>query len=482
MFAERSFNAPPRRIRRATLTGLILLAAVPASALAFAARADAVTLGSDLSVAPTQAWQADRNLAYGAEPNAAYSATAPADGTVTSFTLKRGATDPAPGSFQLTILTPDTNPAIAGDPCPPPNGVYYNVHRVGPLLPYTPNAAAGSETVNSINAPIKAGDRIGIYQAPPGMGSSSPAVSATRSGASMWEWFAAFIGPNGDGTGPHVNLCGPYANTELLLQVSVGPAAAGPHDSTTAVNCSPGAQTVGQPTTCTATVSDTASPATASAPGGTVTFGGSGGSFSSSTCALAAATNPSSCQVTYTPSAAGQHTIAASYGGDAQHNPSAGNGNVNGLASGGGGGSGGSSTQSFDPNNPRSSIGQGTSAWTNVGIVFSALYHNNNAFPVQATMTLSTAGAVTASASQAAAKHKHGKHAKKRVTLGMASFTIPAKSSVREKIHLSKQNQTLLVRLKSVTVVLTVILHDPNGHSATIKRTFTLKAPKHHKT
>jgi hypothetical protein len=67
------------------------------------------------------------------------------------------------------------------------------------------------------------------------------------------------------------------------------------------------------------------------------------------------------------------------------------------------------------------------------------------------------------------------------VTLGIASFTIPAKSSVREKIHLSKQGQALLARLKSVTVILTVVLHDPNGHSATIKRIFTLKAPSHHK-
>ena len=88
--------------------------------------------------------------------------------------------------------------------------------------------------------------------------------------------------------------------------------------SAVVVSCSPGSVAVAAPAPCTATVSDTAA-GTASTPAGTVTFATTGsGSFSGSgSCTLSAG----SCQLSYTPAAAGSgtHTVTASYGGDATH-------------------------------------------------------------------------------------------------------------------------------------------------------------------
>ena len=94
----------------------------------------------------------------------------------------------------------------------------------------------------------------------------------------------------------------------------------------TSLSCAPAALKIGAVTTCTASVSDTASgPLT---PTGTVSFASSpsSGKFSgSSACQLAAtATNGvASCQVSFTPSAAGSYKVTASYGGDTLHHSSA---------------------------------------------------------------------------------------------------------------------------------------------------------------
>jgi hypothetical protein len=83
-------------------------------------------------------------------------------------------------------------------------------------------------------------------------------------------------------------------------------------------------------TTCTGTVSDT-SGAGATTPAGTVTFtSNNAGTFSSTTCTLSAG----QCSVTYMPSAAGAHTITASYGGDPVHTPSSGNTSISQSSSG----------------------------------------------------------------------------------------------------------------------------------------------------
>jgi Bacterial Ig-like domain (group 3)/FG-GAP repeat len=93
-------------------------------------------------------------------------------------------------------------------------------------------------------------------------------------------------------------------------------------ETLTAPTCQPTAVGVGQQTTCTATVTDDG--IGEAAPTGTVNFStDSAGSFGSApSCALSeASAGTSSCQVTYTPSAAGsgRHTLTASYSGDDEH-------------------------------------------------------------------------------------------------------------------------------------------------------------------
>ena len=102
-------------------------------------------------------------------------------------------------------------------------------------------------------------------------------------------------------------------------------------DSTsTTVSCSPSTVAVGQTTSCTATVTDTATGG-ASTPTGSVSFTSdtAGGSFSSSgSCTLTGTgtAGQASCSASYTPGqvGSGSHGIAASYGGDPTHGISSG--------------------------------------------------------------------------------------------------------------------------------------------------------------
>ncbi len=92
--------------------------------------------------------------------------------------------------------------------------------------------------------------------------------------------------------------------------------------SVTTPSCEPGAVGVGQPATCTATVADLGiGDAT---PTGTVGFAtDSSGSFGgAASCTVSEdTTGTSSCQVTYTPTAAdsGSHVLTSSYSGDDAH-------------------------------------------------------------------------------------------------------------------------------------------------------------------
>ena len=100
----------------------------------------------------------------------------------------------------------------------------------------------------------------------------------------------------------------------LVVQVHVGQ-----HPSATVVSCSSSSVVVNQPSTCTATVSDTSTifPIT---PTGTVTFAETGpaGSFSSTTCTLSSGI----CSVTFTPTATGNALVTGTYGGDSSHSGS----------------------------------------------------------------------------------------------------------------------------------------------------------------
>ena len=98
------------------------------------------------------------------------------------------------------------------------------------------------------------------------------------------------------------------------------------HPTSTSVACTPSSVQSGQPTTCTATVTDTAASG-ATTPSGSVSFASSGaGTFSNSaSCTLVpGVTGTASCSLSYTPSAVGTgtHTITGTYGGDSSHTTS----------------------------------------------------------------------------------------------------------------------------------------------------------------
>jgi hypothetical protein len=91
----------------------------------------------------------------------------------------------------------------------------------------------------------------------------------------------------------------------------------------TSVSCSPSTLAAGEDTTCTATVSDTASGAK-SVPTGLFAFSDTGASTGTYSCTPAGngITGQAQCSVTITPTASGTPTIRADYSGDASHNTS----------------------------------------------------------------------------------------------------------------------------------------------------------------
>ncbi len=107
------------------------------------------------------------------------------------------------------------------------------------------------------------------------------------------------------------------------------------HPTSTGVSCSPSPVVAGNSTTCTATVTDTASSGQ-TAPRGTVTFSSNGpGSFGNGgTCTLVAASSSSaSCSATYKPGSTPSNpvrtdTIMATYNGDSTHETSSGSTDV----------------------------------------------------------------------------------------------------------------------------------------------------------
>jgi len=137
------------------------------------------------------------------------------------------------------------------------------------------------------------------------------------------------LGKSGSATGYALQTSGAHVGS-ANNSASPPPVGAGSRSSATSLSCSPGSVAVGETSSCTATVSDIASSGK-STPTGTVSFTNSqSGSFSpgaSCTLAATATAGESSCQVAYTPAAAGSgsHTITANYGGDATHAISTGN-------------------------------------------------------------------------------------------------------------------------------------------------------------
>ena len=137
------------------------------------------------------------------------------------------------------------------------------------------------------------------------------------------------------------------------------------------VSCTPPSLSAGAPTSCTATVSDSASSST---PTGTVVFSGNGSTFfsgSSLPCTLTAlAGGGASCVVGAVPLSTGTVPIDAAYGGDAVHSPGTATTSVcdgtstecGGVGGGAGGGSGGGGGGGGTGSGPAGSAPPGGSA------------------------------------------------------------------------------------------------------------------------
>jgi hypothetical protein len=164
-------------------------------------------------------------------------------------------------------------------------------------------ATTGSGSFSAVSCALVAG----------GTGAASCAVSYT---------------PSAVGSGTHqvtAGYAGDHVGSSASTPVTVTPGSA-PRPSTIAVVCAPGAVTVGHPTTCTATVTDSGPAATRTVPAGSIAFSrNSSGSFSATSCTpTASGAGQATCAVTYTPGTVGtgSHKIYVNYTGD--HTASAG--------------------------------------------------------------------------------------------------------------------------------------------------------------
>jgi hypothetical protein len=227
--------------------------------------------------------------------------------------------------------------------------------------------------------------------------------------------------------------------------------------TSTSVGCQPLTVVAGRATSCTATVTDTASGS--DTPAGAVSFKtGSKGSFGGGgSCSLAptATAGVASCQATYTPSAVGSgtHTITASYGGDAAH-----------IASHG------AVLVAVSPA-PIVRIGSGKL------IVVKGVVAIKLSCPAGETFCGGTVSIYTTQAFAASNK----KPRNRPLLLGRAGFHIAGGKTQTVKIHVGRQSLGRLGARNTVRVTVIVLAHDQAGRSATTKSTTTLVLHQTHK-
>ncbi len=223
------------------------------------------------------------------------------------------------------------------------------------------NGSSGSETLNGglptyfqgngcLTDPIEVGQTttcVALLMYPPdipGYYAPSGTVSWSSSGAGTW---SNYPDPDGAQDGNPCALPQGYSDTYGVWQCDEDytPTAAGtqvittsyggdsywspatasftltvtPNATSTSLSCTPNPVSSNQPSTCTATVTDTGTnPIT---PTGSVSFSQTGGSdgFSDTQCTLSGSGATSSCSVTYTQTDSGSPTVAATYNPDAAH-------------------------------------------------------------------------------------------------------------------------------------------------------------------
>lgn len=163
-----------------------------------------------------------------------------------------------------------------------------------------------------------------VFQEPSGgwANATTPDATLTPSDSAAGDGFGTAASMSSDG--------GALAVGDPAGSSATGEADAYEGGAGTTVSCQPGTAGVGQPATCTATVTDEG--IAEATPTGTVGFAtDSPGSFGNSSCTLASTTaGTSACDVTYTPALAGSgtHTITAHYSGDDKHASGTGLGTV----------------------------------------------------------------------------------------------------------------------------------------------------------
>jgi len=233
--------------------------------------------------------------------------------------------------------------------------------------------------------------------------------------------------------------------------------------TSTAVSCSPSSATVGKASTCTATVTDTAASG-ALAPTGTVSFTSSPAAAAvapAGGCTLAAAAaGVSTCQVSFTPSAAGTYAVTATYGGDTVHHATSGQATV---------------TASALPSPGRATLGHARVSGTTVSVPVTC--RGGSSCKLSVTLSVRETlkmGKITAVAAKAKRKRKTSKT--KTVVLGSATVTIPAGATATIKVKLNAAGKRLLVKHRLLRVKLAVMQSGKVIGSATI--TFKEKKAK----
>jgi sugar lactone lactonase YvrE len=255
---------------------------------------------------------------------------------------------------------------------------------------------------------------------------------------------------------------------EELYAPFPGSTTPGMDPTSTSVNCSPTSVAVQAASTCTATVTDTATsgPSTPtgsvsfSAAPSTGTFGGSG------TCSLSetGTTGVGSCQVSFMPSVAGSYTITGGYLGDSTHQASDGlsstltaanssTGSGLGGSSGSGAGAAGGASGSGGPDggtggpggaSPPGAGRSSTATSCGASIGRAKVKGSTATVPVKSSGTKSCTLKLTVSLSE---KVRHGhRTTHKTVILGSAKITIAAGKSKTVRIRLNQAGRRLLTQ------------------------------------
>jgi DNA-binding beta-propeller fold protein YncE len=277
-----------------------------------------------------------------------------------SLSPKTPATVDSGGSAFAIAVTPDGGSVYVTNNGPRKTIFQYSVDSVtGALSPKNPaSVATGTEpfgvavTPDGRSAYVTNGSAnvVSLYDIDPVSGRLSPKNPATL--ATGADPVGIAVTPDGKSayvTNANANTVSQYdidpltgalsaknpptvvaASSPVGIAVGPLPLTSPQHSTATSVSCSPATVVAGQPTTCTATVTDTA-PSGQTTPTGTVSFESSGpGSFSGgASCTLTGSGASASCSLTYTPSTTPStpvrsDTITAAYGGDSSHAASSG--------------------------------------------------------------------------------------------------------------------------------------------------------------